>query len=131
MVIRVSWAKQDQTVIRCDVEGVWTWDEWYAAAQQVVALRSSVHEQAIVPLIVHVCRSRTYPKNGMTHSKRALEMLDERDLVVVVGGGPFVRFLMSTFRELFNKYGERLYMRDTLDEAYQLIAQWREDSAKQ
>ena len=130
MAIRVLWAKQDQTVIRCDVEGVWTWDEWYAAAQQVVALRSSVHEQVIVPLIVHVRRSRTYPKNGMTHSKRALEMLDERDLVVVVGGEPFVRFLLSTFRELFSKYGERLYMTDTLDQAYALIAQWRKDSAK-
>ena len=128
MGIRVAWANEERAVMFWQFDAFWTWEDWQTATDTSVKLRYASPSQPRVVVILNLHGTRVLPKNPLQHARRSLEKADPRDVMVLVGS-TFLRFLASTFRELYPTLGKRFYIVASLDEALELANSLRGASA--
>ena len=124
MGIRVAWANEERAVLFWHFDSFWTWDDWHAATDASVKLRKASPSQPRVVVILNVAATRVVPKNPLQHARRSLAKLDPRDVVILVGSTS-LRFLASTFRELYPAVGKSFHVVAGLDEALKLAESLR------
>lgn len=124
MGIRVAWANEERAVMFWQFDLFWTWDDWHTATDRSVKLRTASPSQPRVVVILNLGPTRVLPQNPFQHARRSLEKADPRDVIVLVGS-TFLRFLASTFRELYPTLGKRFYVVASLNEALELAGSLR------
>lgn len=104
MPITVHWDDSAQTVVRWDLTGRWTWQEFAAAQEESDAMVISVAH--LVDVIANLEQSPTLPENPLSHYRQAVARKPEnRGLVVFAGAGTFVQAMGQIFNRVF---GERI-----------------------
>ncbi len=121
--IRVEFDNPEQTVIRWDFRGRWTWEDWYVSVRQVMALRQSVNDRPVVPAIINFKYSGSLPLGALPHARATGEFMDARDYAVIVNASGYVRSMIEAFRLLNPSFRERILLADTLAAARTMIEQ--------
>ncbi len=129
MSVQVQWDNDDHTVLRYDVQGHWTWNEFYESFAQARTMLQTVSNT--VDFIVNPAdfRSRGYIPSGMI--SRVVQLYrsipPNTGSTVIVGGGDFFRIINNVSRGFYPRIAARYHFTDTLDEARALLAQLREN----
>jgi hypothetical protein len=99
MSVTVSWDNPEKTVIRYDLRGAWTWQEFHLAMDEGVVMRTSVSH--VVDVIANLEQSAGIPPNTLSQLRRLYKVkLDNRGMVVLAGGSAFVAALVKIFQSL-------------------------------
>ena len=117
MPITVSFDNPEHTVLRWDFDGIWTVDDWYASTRRALELRSTVLDNPCVPAIFDLSRSAQVPVGMLPHARVAMEMMDQRDYVVLAHPSGVVRSLTLIYRMLNPSMADKVLLADTITEA--------------
>jgi hypothetical protein len=120
--IKVEFDNPEQTIIRWDFRGRWTWDDWDISVRRVMALRQLVNDRPVVPAIINFKYSGALPLGALPHARATGELMDARDYVVIVHASGYMRSMIEAFRLLNPSFRHRILLADTLDDARALIA---------
>src|SRR4051812_15943586 len=106
MPMNVVWDDDAKTIVRCDYEGKWTWNDVSICYDEVVKLMKTVPHP--VSIIHNMAQSAGIPNGAITNVHRFTAHLpDNWGFSVVVGSGTFIEALMSVFTKVYKKLGER------------------------
>jgi hypothetical protein len=123
--IQVLWDNDEKTIVRWEFKGAWTWEDWYASANRALELRKTVIDHPVVPAIFNLKSSGTVPMGALPHARAAIEMMDQRDYVVLANTSGFVRSLTEIFRVLNGTFAEKVLIARTVEDARALITERR------
>jgi hypothetical protein len=90
--------------------------------QRVLALRSQVSSNPVVPILMNFKHSGPLPLGVLPHARATIEFMNPRDFVVVAHASGYVRSMAEAFRLLNPSFQHRVLLADTLDDARTLIA---------
>jgi hypothetical protein len=127
MAIHSDWDNESKTIIRREMSGTWSWDEY-------IENNRHEHEMAIsvphdVRLIIDTRQSLTLPIGALIQFKRALESNSKAiKLNLVVGANPMLRTVHQILMQLFPHFVGRVILVKTFDEAYDLIEQDKQET---
>ena len=124
MPIRVYWEDADQTIVRYDFEGRWTWDELYAAYYEAIAMEHSVAQR--VDIILDMRTSGIIPANALLHMKNFSEKQPPNvGISIFVTSNAFVTSLYNTAIKFYAKIAFYFRLVKTLDQAHAMIVDTR------
>jgi hypothetical protein len=130
MPLHVYWDNHEKTIIRCEADGLWTWDEYHQALDQIAAMMREVEHRVDLMNIRGNDRASMPRGSAMPHFKRAMKIMPpNRGLMVLVTNSAFGKSMVSVFLKVYGQIsGDRLVMAGSIEEAYRRIA---EDRARQ
>jgi hypothetical protein len=122
MTVQASWDDEDQTIIRTEFSGAWTWDEAHAAVDEVNAMMASVEH--IVHTIIDMRGSSRIPPLAF---REVRAMLSKRSssagATVIVGANFMTASLWKTIAQTYGWLVNSSYtFADTVEEARAYIA---------
>ena len=130
MPITNHWLDAEHTIIKQDYEGSWTWDEFFASADDGRALAKSVDHR--VDYILDM-RHGIQPNKGstMTNSRTVMSKRAANSGIFVTLTTPFVKVMLNVFKNFDREHGSIMYAATSIDEAKALIAKMQtKDIAK-
>lgn len=105
MAIQVVWDDEAQTRLLVAVRGSWTWDEMYAAADEVKAITDAAPR--VIAAILDLSQGLSFPggtlfsKSTLEHAKKMLQMgQDGTGPIAVVGASPLIKMAFNTLYSL-------------------------------
>jgi hypothetical protein len=129
MAINVSWQDEDKQIIRCNVEGRWTWDELHRSLRQTIHLMDSVTHK--VHFIIDLRNSSFIPNPlgalAQAQGVATPQTHPNEGVKVVVGANPMVRLVYDGYRRITNAMGknQEFLFAGTLEEAHSMISRER------
>ncbi|MBL8162125.1 MAG: hypothetical protein JNJ61_09075 [Anaerolineae bacterium] len=129
MSAKSYWDDPAQTVIRIDYEGNWTWEEYFAAADDGRDLASSVTHR--VDYILDF-RNGTQPKAGsvMSNARNVLLKRAPNSGVFVTVSTPFAQVMLNVFKSFDRKLSALIYGATSIEEAHAILAKVRQQEAE-
>ena len=127
MPLRIEWLDNEQTIICCTGEGIWTWDDYHKALDEIVVHFKTVQHR--VDLVIDRAPGSSMPKgSSMPHFQRAMRIMPPNvGLLVMVTSNAFARTIVSIFTKVYpNKDNAKLLMVGSLMEARTRIARDRQ-----
>ncbi len=131
MPMRVSWYDAEQTILLCQGEGVWTWDDFHDGNARVVELAKSVDHRVD---LIYYRPPGTRPPAGanLKHFRTALDSMPSNVQLHVLVGDDNV-LMQTTLNFFFTLYGRflerdmasRFIMTGSLEKAQTLIMEHR------
>lgn len=128
MGIQVNWDDEDKSIIRYNLEGLWTWDDYCIAINQTMQLMQDIDHP--VGVIANF-RADTMVPLGVTHHEDSLAdhcpptkfptMPNNMDVIVVMGGNYFVEVLLSAFCRLYSRVEKHIFIASSVNEAREII----------
>lgn len=118
MPLKVEWLDTQKTVMCCTGEGIWTWDEYHAALEDIA--RQFTAAQRRVDLVIMRAPGSVTPKgSSMPHYQRAMRIMPPNvGLMVMVTTNTFARTIVSIFSKVYpSKDNMKLIMVGTIAEA--------------
>jgi hypothetical protein len=122
MGIELYWDNDAQTVIWCEFDADWTWDEMDATMTKVKNITDSTERE--IAAIIDVRRGVNLPggilnPQAITQAKKMLRMGDggKTAPVVVVGASPLIKTIYSTVRTMDKNGLSNVAFAETLDQA--------------
>lgn len=121
MPITAHWFDAEHTIIKVDYEGRWTWDEFFAAADDGRALAKSVSHR--VDYILDM-RNGVIPRSGstLTNSRTVMAKRAPNSGIFVTLTTPFVKVMLNVFKNFDREHGSIMYAATSIEEAEALIA---------
>jgi len=101
MTVTMTWDDADKTIMVCNSNGQWTWEEYHETLTQIVEqFKESNHR---VDLIITRDKHAAMPAGSpMPHFQRAMRIMPPNvGLVALVNTNGFARALVSMFSKLF------------------------------
>jgi hypothetical protein len=127
MPIQVHWHNEAKTILRYDFEGVWTWDDLYAAIRDVNGMMGSVPHR--VDVIITMFNSRTIPSGALVHMQSgSTRAASNWGMGVFVGNNPLVKALLTAFTKVYPRFNQRYTIASSLEEAEALITSRRDET---
>lgn len=125
MPLHVYWANEEKSILRCDSEGRWTWDEYHRSLDQVGEMAKTVSHR--VDLINVECEGAKMPAGSpLPHFNRAIKVLpDNVGLNIVVIASPVVRAMAGMMRKMPGSNMHTIRMVETIEAAMDLIVHER------
>ena len=123
MAVDMTWDDPAKTIMICNSEGKWTWEEYHKTLTDIVELFKQTNHR--VDLIIMRGEQATMPSGSpMPHFQRALRIMPPNvGLVVLVNTNGFARALVSMFSKLItNKDHAKLLIIGSAEEARAKIA---------
>ncbi|MBZ0281837.1 MAG: hypothetical protein K8L97_13945 [Anaerolineae bacterium] len=131
MSVQADWFDPEQkNIIRYEFVGSWTWDDLYAAMNQVNTLMASVDHT--VYIIIDFRQGRGVPGGALTHMRSStMRAADNWGGGVFLGINTFLQALVSTFIKVYPRLGDRYHTAKTLEEALTIIDVWQSKALTQ
>ena len=130
MPIAVSWDENDNRILIMTLSGKWTWIEMGEAVEQRNAFLDSIPEDDIVDVIIDLRAAQGLPANTLTGARQASKHRPINEgISVVVGTGSFLQAMFDLYIRVTNQKPDMFYMVKTIDEAYTVIAEKRQERA--
>jgi hypothetical protein len=125
MSVSVEWGNEAQTVLYHHYEGAWNWDEFYIILEQAQTMMDSVDHD--IDIIIDMRDSHLIPKGTLSHW-RCLGDLQRPNtgMTMLVGTNTLVLALHELMVQVFPRMGENIVLVCTLEEAYAIAANWRQ-----
>jgi hypothetical protein len=125
MGVTVTWDDNTYTILRYDLTGLWTWDDYCLAVDKGAAMLEMIqHPVAVIANFradTMVPRSITTPETKSAPVKRQNVLPENIGLIVVTGGAAFVEVMVSGFCRAYQRFERNLLVASSLDEARKLI----------
>jgi len=129
MAIQVGWQDEKHTIIRCTVNGRWTWDDLQKALAQTISLMDTVDHK--VDFFIDL-RNGSFAINplsllGQTRHVATPESHRNEGVKVVVGANGLVRTAYDGYRRITRSMGKNqvFHFADNEAEAYQIMERER------
>lgn len=125
MSVQVDWFDAEKKdIVRYEFVGTWTWDDLYAAMNEVNNLLATVDHMVYV--IVDFRQGRGVPGGALTHMRSGtMRAADNWGGGVFLGINSFLQALVNTFIKMYPRLGERYHTASSLEEALMIIDVWR------
>ncbi|MBL8164191.1 MAG: hypothetical protein JNJ61_19550 [Anaerolineae bacterium] len=125
MSVVIEWDNAEQTALRYDLSGRWTWEEFFAAFDQGRQMLSQVEH--VVHFILNPLddASRNYvPPGALTHSMNIHRRSPPNaGYTIFVGAGTFILTLQSIGMKIAPQSALRYRFCSTLDDAREILAE--------
>jgi hypothetical protein len=132
MPVQIVWDDAEQTVIRFELTGKWSWQEFYSAYTSKWDEVANVGHR--VDAIADVTQTQYMPAGSITQVRSfANKRPHNTGIIVFAGANSYVTALMETVQKLFKVLSQRsvpVRFAASLDEARAIIAETRVNSAK-
>jgi hypothetical protein len=120
MPTSVGWENDEKTIIRQQLIGDWTFEEYTASARETQMLTASVPHT--VHVIIDFTESISYPTKLLSvGSSLDRNMPANQGLLVVIQVPAYIRALFEVMSKLYPKIGQDSFEVNTLDEAHAVI----------
>ncbi len=126
MGIDLYWDNDEETVIWCQFDRDWTWDEMDATMTKVKRITDSATRE--IAAIIDLRQGVNLPGGSLFNpaifeqAKKALQMGEGgRGPVVVVGASPLIKTVYNTFRTLDKDGLSNVSFAATIDEARDIL----------
>jgi hypothetical protein len=127
MSVAVRWSNLEKTIVVYDIEGRWTWDEFYPAYNEAIAMELSVTHR--VDVIVDLHHANLLPDNVLTHIKNISDKQPPNiGITVIVTKNRFVLTMYQIGTKFYGKIGHYFRVAATTDEAYAMIQSTRQEA---
>ena len=128
MPIEVSWGNPQKTIIHSTLNEIWTLEHGHNMIDEMYKLTSSVNHT------VHVILDFTNSQSSPAKLLSAGNHIEKRSspnmgVTIIVKANGFIKAISQLIMKLFVRDG-KLYFVDTLDEAYQIVAQYEQTQIK-
>lgn len=125
MPITHTWQDDEQTILKIDYTGRWTWDEFFAAADTGRELASSVEHR--VDYILDM-QNGTVPSGGstLTNSRTVMARRAANSGIFVILTNPFVKIMLNVFKNFDRQHGSIMFAAGSATEALTIIAKHRQ-----
>jgi hypothetical protein len=121
MAIHVMWDNEDQTIFRYQFEERWTWDEFFDARDQALAMIDTVSHK--VGVIMDAPPNIKLPPNLLTHSLSSLRHIHPNTVILVfIAGQSFLSMMVSMMAKMSHMTAGNLVVAANLHEARAIIA---------
>jgi hypothetical protein len=129
MGIELYWDNDEQTVMLCEVDGPWTWDELYDTVLKIKKVTDRTDHE--VGAILDVSRGlfmspgAIFSASGWENMKRILALGDDKGTgpLVIVGANSVIRRMYDTIKNFDPHKFRNVQFADTADQARALLAQ--------
>ena len=101
MTVTMAWDDADKTIMLCNSQGRWTWEEYHETLSRIVEFFKETDNR--VDLIITRDPQASMPSGSpMPHFQRAMRVMPPNvGLVALVNTNGFARALVSMFTKLF------------------------------
>lgn len=128
MPIHTSWASAENTILLSEFGESWTLDDFHNMVDEMHRLISSADHP--VHLISDFSRSKVSPAKLLSVGRHVENKSSANmGISVSVGANAFIKALTTVAQRMFLK-DSQLYFADTLEEAFQIIAQHEQVGVK-
>ena len=128
MAVRSYWLDENKSIVQYDFEGNWTWEEFYPAFHDALAMETSVTYR--VDVICDFRASDALPANALTHLKGITDRQPENiGLSIFITTNRFFKVMYDTAIKFYPKTKRYFAITATLEEAHALIQQDRVQSS--
>ncbi|MBZ0297447.1 MAG: hypothetical protein K8L99_33115 [Anaerolineae bacterium] len=128
MPITVNFDTPDKKVIFWKFDGPWSVEDWYACTRRALELRATVNDIPVVPAIFDLSSSGRVPSGMLPHARVAMEMMDQRDYVILAHPSGVVRSLTFMYRLLNPSMADKVLLADTVADAHRMIGERKEQT---
>ncbi len=113
---------EKSNLLRLAYEGKWTWDEFYKGNQAIDDYLAQA--ETTVNLIIDLTASNHLPRGALTHLRNIKhDQYPNFGISVIVTNNVLLKTMGQMMGTIRPKLGERIKFTDTLDAAYELLAQ--------
>lgn len=131
MPIVVDWDNELQTVIRCDFDSTWTWNDVFAMNRTIETLMDTVNHPVKVMIVMS---GKNFPQSGTLTYTKHLFVHDHPNYdrhVVFVGGTILIKTFERIIRKAYVQAMSNVYSdyADTVESARQLLANFDTNSS--
>ena len=128
MAIDLYWDNDEQTIMLCEFDKNWTWDEMFSTLETIkqVTAKRDYEIAAIIDLRkgVNIPGGSIFSTDTRDKAKKMLAMgSDGKGPMVVVGGGMFIKTISTAFSMVDSTAMNGVYFTDTLDHARSILAE--------
>lgn len=118
----ITWENAEKTIIRHQLIGDWTYEEYSKTAAETQELTGSVSHT--VHVIVDFTESISYPTRLLA-AGQALDrnLPPNQGMLFVVKCPPYIRAVFDIIIKLYPKTGSNAHYVETLEEAFEIIRQ--------
>jgi hypothetical protein len=130
MPVYVNWDDAEQTIIRLDYVGSWTWEECFEALSQAKALSASVDRP--VARIIDTSKGSLTPPNPLAQLPTLVKLVDPHmDFHVSVGANRLSHMMSDLFFRLggTNVQRDLYHWAESVEQARFMIRLYRERDA--
>jgi hypothetical protein len=123
MPVQVVWDDAQQTIIRTEVKGIWTWEEYHEGTQQVFAMMAEVDHDVVGIINTRDPKSSLPKGNPIPHfNSTARRFADYPDLLIInVNPNGFMRAISGLFMRLQPSMSDQYRQTTSLDDARALL----------
>lgn len=123
MPITITWDNAEQTVLRWDYQGEWTWQELLDANEISYAMVAA--QPHIVDIIVDMTHSPTLPSNTISlyrSLRHQIRTAENAGTTILIGCSPYVKAIIYTLSRIPRLYIHQFSVADSLAEARAILA---------
>ena len=125
MPVTVEWDNEDKTIIRVTM-GEYTWDDIESSSRQEQEMLDGINHK--VDFIVDITSTKI-PKDVLANFQKFAAAPPythtNAGLVVIVGANRFHATITEIFGKVHKPLADKLAMASTVEEAYEIITQYR------
>lgn len=129
MAIQIFWHDEEKQIIRCDVNGRWTWGDLQSALRKTISMMDSVQHKVDFIIDLRNGSFMTNPLSALAQAQSVAtpETHPNEGVKVVVGANALVRTVYDGYRRITTSMGKNQVFQfaNTMDEAHRIIEQQR------
>lgn len=123
MPITVSWDDEQQSMIRWDFSGDWSWADSSSAADTTRKLLAATPEQSLIAILFDLATMQAIPRDSLRNMRQLLHGLRTQDIVIVCGDSVAVNVMIAFLRSIYRGDANHLYVATTLAAGRQMARQ--------
>jgi hypothetical protein len=116
MAVNFAWHDSTHKVMRVDLVGRWTWDEYHQAIHEIAELIRPLDHP--VDFIFDLQQSAPISSGAPRQADTTFRLLGNKmGMMIVVTQNTFVKVIAATFKKAYKRWGDRVVTFDTLEQA--------------
>jgi hypothetical protein len=120
-MIEISWFNGSHEAVYFCIEGVWTWEEYYASIEQFNAMMDA-SPLGQIHVVMDFSRGAIFPKNILsTMARHSRNSHPKAGLAIVVGANSFLMSLFHILGQVVPKQVEKVRFVDRLEDVHALL----------
>jgi hypothetical protein len=125
MPVASFWDDEEKTIVRGNLVGQWTWDEYHTGISEMAQLVKDIDHR--FDQIIDVRESGPLPDGALSHIRRGRQQNPANfGISVIVGPSEWIKALVGVMEKAYGKRTQPTSIAETIEEAYTIIVQQRE-----
>lgn len=128
MPASVDWDNEQKTIIRQQIFGDWTFEDYMTSVTELQRLTASMPHT--VNVIVDYTESKTYPRKILAIAQTLDRNFPANEgIVMIVQGPPYITAVFEVIFKLYRRVGQNIHHVNSLEEACAAIHEYEAQAA--